>query len=131
MKITVKRPSDASDAATVHVSGEMDIVGSPDVLEAIHLVYAGGCDHVAVDLRDVTFLDSTGISALIAGRKEADRRGGRLQIVNVPDTPRRTLEITGVLDLLTGRSQDTGPSWWVDSGDPDATEPSSSAPQEV
>jgi anti-anti-sigma factor len=56
---------------------------------------AGGADVVALDLRDVTFIDSTGLQALV--RLDDLARAGRraLAIVEGPAV-RRLLELTGL-----------------------------------
>jgi anti-sigma B factor antagonist len=56
---------------------------------------------VALDMSDVEFLDSTGISLLIQAKQRFDAQGARF-VLRQP-TPRvtRVLEIAGVVDLFT------------------------------
>jgi anti-sigma B factor antagonist len=56
---------------------------------------------VALDMSDVEFLDSTGISLLIQAKQRFDAQGARF-VLRQP-TPRvtRVLEVAGVVDLFT------------------------------
>jgi anti-sigma B factor antagonist len=53
-----------------------------------------------VDLSDVTFLDSSGLRALIDADITAMRFGGRVVIVGARGIVRRCLEVSGVLDHM-------------------------------
>ena len=65
---------------------------------------------LVVDLRQVTFLDSTGIRELIVAEQAISRRGGRLVVCGAHGDVLRCLEITGFLDRIGGASTNaTGP----------------------
>ncbi len=84
----------------VTLNGEHDTASSEAVTLA--LTAARGYDTVLVDLVQCTFIDSTLITALLAGARRARRLGGVLELV-LPDEPgpvRRTLEIANVQMLL-------------------------------
>jgi anti-anti-sigma factor len=55
---------------------------------------------LVVDLRDVTFMDSTGIRLLLFAREHARRCGASLVIVRGPDEVMRVLELVGLDDQL-------------------------------
>jgi stage II sporulation protein AA (anti-sigma F factor antagonist) len=55
---------------------------------------------LVVDLSLVTFLDSSGIQALVEVDREAARRGGRLVLSGADGVVRRCLEVTGVYERL-------------------------------
>lgn len=59
---------------------------------------------VVVDLSQVTFLDSTGIRALIDAEQALTRRGGHLVVCGAHGVVRRCLEVTGVLERFGGVS---------------------------
>jgi anti-sigma B factor antagonist len=48
----------------------------------------------------VTFLDSTGLSVLIAGLKRCQSSGGELRLVAPRPNVRRVLEITGLTETF-------------------------------
>lgn len=84
------------------VSGEVDLANSEVLADAIRTaIKAWSVAEVVVDLDEVTFLDSTGISVLVAGYNLAADYGVAYFVVNPHDLVRRTLHITGVLATLT------------------------------
>ncbi|TWG24946.1 anti-anti-sigma factor [Actinoplanes teichomyceticus] len=53
-----------------------------------------------VDLTYVTFMDSVGIGALVAGQRAARNIGARFQLRNPSDFVHRQLRVTGLTELL-------------------------------
>lgn len=82
------------------VSGEVDLTVSARLRAAILESLGDGIGTVVVDLDGVTFLDSTGIAAIVAGRNAALARNAALRLANPRARVRRSLEVTGVLDVL-------------------------------
>lgn len=64
---------------------------------------------LVVDLRHVTFLDSTGIRELIVAEEAISRRGGRLVVCGAHGDVLRCMEITGVLERFGGASTNGTP----------------------
>ena len=58
-------------------------------------------DRLIIDAADLGFCDSSGVHALVFARREAHRHGSAFQLTNPHGITRRTLQITGVLDVLT------------------------------
>lgn len=56
---------------------------------------------LTVDLAGVTFMDSTGVNALVRFRNRAAEGGLTLTVVNCQPLVRRVLELTGLLPWLT------------------------------
>jgi anti-anti-sigma factor len=54
-----------------------------------------------VDLGGVTFLDCTGLGALIGARNVAVHSGRQLRVHHPQPFVRRILEVTGLVDVLT------------------------------
>jgi anti-anti-sigma factor len=92
----------AGDGATVLVvAGEVDMTTVQPLRTAIVEVLDRGAPELVVDLDAVTFLDSTGISVLVLGRRTATGTGARYRVVNARDMVARVLEVTGVRDFLS------------------------------
>ena len=88
------------DVLVVTVSGEVDLTTAPELTRAIHLTSAHTSRLVA-DLAGVTFLDSSGLNALVRGSRALEERGVGFRVVAGPDGPvRRLLDLTQLLDLL-------------------------------
>ncbi len=78
------------------VSGELDLATAPDLRERLGAALDSGMTRIVVDLREVTFMDSIGLAAVLHVRKRllAD---GRLALVVAPDSyAQLVLEIAGM-----------------------------------
>ncbi len=88
------------DGATVAVGGEVDTYTSPELSRALEEVIRGGATDVVVDVAEVTFLDSSGLSALIGGAKLARTHGASYRVARPGAHVRRLFEIAGLIELL-------------------------------
>jgi anti-sigma B factor antagonist len=89
----------------VRVAGEIDMAVRGEVEEAIlSALQNPDTVRVLVDIDEVTFLDSSGITALVVGQHAAQRAGRAYQVVNPQPGVRRVLEIACVLEMLTEES---------------------------
>ena len=79
--------------------GELDLATVPMLEEALQRAERTH-ELVVVDLRELTFLDSTGLHVLISAEQRARRSSARLVIVQGPPQVRRLLELTGAIDQL-------------------------------
>jgi anti-anti-sigma factor len=88
----------------VAVSGELDL----DTMGELNEVLAadnGLLVTTVVDLRGLTFIDSSGVSGLMAAARRARDAGARLVCVPGPPQIRRVFEMTGIDTVIE----------WVDS----------------
>ena len=81
-------------------SGELDIASAPDFEQAIADATADAVAELVLDLRELTFMDSTGLRALAQTNARADEAGFALSIIRGPRQIERVLEISGLADLL-------------------------------
>ena len=87
------------DRVSVKVTGDIDLATADKVGEAVSDALTKG-DEVWVDLSAVTFLDSTGIRALVQGHRKAAAQGARLYVHGAQQWVAKVLEVTGVGPLL-------------------------------
>ncbi|HEX6346468.1 STAS domain-containing protein [Umezawaea sp.] len=85
-------------AVVVAVAGEVDVVTVPDLEERIDAVVREDLPLV-LDLAGVTFLDSTGLSALVRCHRRG-LLGGGFRLVVANRAVSRPLELTALDDLL-------------------------------
>jgi anti-sigma B factor antagonist len=92
----------ASDGtAVVSVRGEIDFANADDLSQGIRKTLAEWSPAVVrIDLRGATFIDSTGLGALIQGYRAAAESECRFVVVNPTESFRRVLSVTGLLDLF-------------------------------
>jgi len=88
--------------ALVALRGELDLVTVSKVAEVLDGLepQADGVRHVVLDLRGLTFMDSSGLHELVRQNEFARRNGHNLAVVRGTDAIQRVLELTGVADSL-------------------------------
>jgi anti-sigma B factor antagonist len=85
----------ASGEHVVHVTGELDVATAPR-LEAILTDGRQAGDRLVVDMGGLRFMDSTGLRALLRGRRAAEEGGWELYLRRIPDPVRRLFDLAGV-----------------------------------
>jgi anti-sigma B factor antagonist len=81
---------------TVSISGEIDIATCQAMRNALGAGIGRGPVHLEVDMSAVTFMDASGIGALLAARRQAVDAGGSLTLRAPSSAVRR---LTGILEL--------------------------------
>jgi anti-anti-sigma factor len=93
----------------VRAVGEVDLATVAVLEEPLNELRAGGFTTIEIDLREVTFLDSTGLRLLVRWRRRAQAEAFDLQIAVDRDGPvARVMELTGLQDLLLSASVPQG-----------------------
>jgi anti-sigma B factor antagonist len=92
-----------SDGGTGRVApvGEVDLATVGEVAEHLRALQAAGMRRVVLDLRRVTFMDSTGVRLLLEHDAGARRDGYAFAVVPGPTPVQRVLELAGITDHLT------------------------------
>jgi anti-anti-sigma factor len=83
----------------VIAAGEIDLATSPQLREAL-LNPAVNAATVVLDLREVTFIDSSGLSSLITASARARERTGTVALVLAGEAPPSIFRFRGVDRLL-------------------------------
>jgi anti-sigma B factor antagonist len=91
---------DKGDAATVRVSGELDMDNADMLAAALDRAFAPGSRTVVLDLAGLAFLDSTGVRVLLNGLDRAERTGSTLVVHEPRPLVERVLRISGIADHL-------------------------------
>jgi len=87
----------------VHVipHGEIDLA-SVGLLEAkLRELRDTGFDHLVLDLREVAFMDTQGLAAVIEAQQSAAASGTEFVLVRGPERIHRLFEMIGLADRLT------------------------------
>ena len=92
------RPS--GDAAIVVAEGEIDIFTAPRLQEALQEALQSGIRRLIVDITNVSFIDSTGLSVLIDASRRLQERGARLEIVGSQANVTRVFKLTRLEDVF-------------------------------
>jgi anti-sigma B factor antagonist len=93
---------DRDDGMLVRVEGELDVATAPVLQEALIQVEASDAPVIAIDLTGVSFIDSTGLRALLEAHvRDTERADGeRLQITGGSEQAHKLFKLAGVLDKL-------------------------------
>jgi anti-sigma B factor antagonist len=81
-------------------AGGLDLGSAPALPAAIEAALDSGARDLWIDLSDVTFIDSTGIHALLDARRRVGTNGCRLAVICPAGTARRTLTLCGADSAL-------------------------------
>ena len=81
-------------------SGELDIATAPQLEQAISEATSEPVAELVLDLRALTFMDSTGLRTLAQANAKAVQAGTALSIWRGPRQIERVLEISGLGPLL-------------------------------
>ena len=76
--------------------GEIDFATGPALKEAITDALVAGKTHLVLDLLAVEFIESTGLGALIGGRRRARALDGSLSLVCAHGPVLKVFQVTGL-----------------------------------
>jgi anti-anti-sigma factor len=83
------------------VRGELDLTSSQELIHTLQQACQEGARSVVLDLHEVGYMDSSGIYALLSGRKICEEAGcGYVIERGLSGQAEKTLEVTGLLDKL-------------------------------
>jgi anti-sigma B factor antagonist len=91
----------AGDVVGLAVSGEVDIATAPQLRTALADAIGGSPRGVELDLRDCSFIDSTGLQVIVRAAVALAERGGWVSLGRPPEHLRRLFETAG-LDHIDG-----------------------------
>jgi anti-anti-sigma factor len=86
------------DFLVLSVTGELDMATAPELEEAVERAQGGSA--IIIDLRDLTFIDSSGIRALLHVYAAGQNGHSTVSFIRGQSTVQQTLQIAGVEELL-------------------------------
>ncbi len=84
--------------ALLRLVGELSLESVPLVEEPLDRVLEEGSGEIVMDLREVTFLDSSGVRLLLSAEARSAHSERMFAIVLGEGQPARTLELMGLVD---------------------------------
>lgn len=75
----------------VRLAGEFDVAAIQGLRRGLHPSHFATIPDLALDLREVTFLDCAAVGVLIAARNRVSLEGGCLRVTGLQTEPRRLL----------------------------------------
>ena len=86
--------------ASIALRGELDMATLPDFEGHLEPFESNGVSAIMLDLRELTFIDSTGLHALVRAKERANTNGKQLILVGARPSARRLFELTCTDRLL-------------------------------
>lgn len=86
--------------AVVKLDGEMDMLSAPKFVQALDALFASNTYQITVDCEDLSFMDSSGIGALIAAHKRITEESGSITLTHPCDQVLKVLAIIKIDELL-------------------------------
>jgi len=88
--------------ARVSLNGELDLDRAGALANELGDLPARGATAVVIDVSGLTFIDSSGLRALLTAREQLEAAGATLQLSALSPAVERVLDMTGTRSLLTG-----------------------------
>ncbi len=85
---------DTNGISLCRVSGDIDINSSPEVKKTFDQVVSQKKDKVVINLKDVSYIDSSGLATLVEILKNLRSYGGKLKLSNLSSKVKGLFEIT-------------------------------------
>ena len=76
------------------LSGELDLASAEELESKLKQLESSEPQLLMLDLRELEFMDSTGLRAVIAADARARERGARLVVIRAPDEVDRVFRLT-------------------------------------
>ena len=103
------------DAVHLHVRGELDIAVAQDLVDRVEAIRDSSVRVALLDLEGVTFIDSSGLRALLCAQQAAEEdEDFEVIVVRTPKKVREVIRLTGADRLL--RLEDALPPVGTDAG---------------
>ena len=85
---------------TLTVTGELDLMSTPVLERELERAYVSDAKLILLDLRELAFMDSTGLHLLVKAQQRAEEAGRRLALTRGREQVQRLLDLTGVSEVV-------------------------------
>lgn len=92
----------------IQPSGILDSTKAAQFREEVSKLVESGADIILIDLKEVTFIDSSGLGALVSALKTVRSAGGKLCICSINEQVRMLFELTSmdrVFEVYSSREE--------------------------
>lgn len=85
---------------TLVLEGELDMAWAPTLDAAVLRVCRAGAPALVLDLRRLTFMDSTGLRSILLAKDTCEQHGCAFLLIQGPAQIERLFEVSGLMDRL-------------------------------
>jgi anti-sigma B factor antagonist len=93
--------SGSEGSITAHLAGELDTVTAPGFAQQLADLFDEGARQLTLDLAGLSFIDSSGLSALVSTLKRYRADGGEVVLRSPSRATAKVLEICGLSQVFT------------------------------
>jgi anti-anti-sigma factor len=98
--LEIAEPRCNGEALVLEPRGEIDAATAPDLKLALDHAAATGAREVVLDLSGVSFVDSRGLTVMVAAHERLQAKGARLVTICADPFIRKLFEITDMYRVL-------------------------------
>jgi anti-sigma B factor antagonist len=98
-KFTLYKQSNGEENI-IYLSGELDLSAASELAAVLDSVVSLGDQSLTLDLKELRYIDSTGIGLIVSVLKVRTAMGASFRIQHIPARIQRLFEITGVARYL-------------------------------
>jgi anti-sigma B factor antagonist len=84
----------------IKVTGEIDAYTAPKLREELLPLSEGNHKVITINLKDVSYMDSTGLGIFVGLFKQLNKNEGELRLVELSDRLIRLFELTGLSKIM-------------------------------
>jgi anti-sigma B factor antagonist len=100
MKVNIEKHPNEKEIL-VSVTGEIDAYTAPKLREELLPLTEGKNKVITINLKDVSYMDSTGLGVFVGLFKQLNKNEGELRLVELSDTLKRLFKITGLSNIMS------------------------------
>ena len=86
----------------VRLRGDADVYTAPVLERRLNELVDDGAREIVIDLAELTFIDTTGLSVLVGTHRRLRAHDGRIRLRSPSGSVQKVLEITGLDRVLVG-----------------------------
>jgi anti-anti-sigma factor len=91
------------DRYTLILTGELDLASAPAIAQIVPELCASGATEIVLDLRQLAFMDSTGLRTILSSKTTCERHLCEFSLIPGPRAVQRVFELTGLAEKLPFR----------------------------
>jgi anti-sigma B factor antagonist len=92
------------DRTILKLHGKLIISDTEDLRDRVNELVRDGKIQIALDVADVSYMDSAGLGEVTRCYTAVRRVDGQLKLINIPKKIRELLTVTRLIDILEDRS---------------------------
>jgi len=100
MDLNIIEEQRENNVIILKLEGELDVYTSPKLKEKIVTSIKSGIPFVVLDLKGLSYMDSTGLGVMAAGLKRLRENDGNMVLVSPQKIVQKILEITNIAEYL-------------------------------